>query len=343
MVKTVPKSMIEQITDELQAILGSNLHMILTYGSIYQPHYHPEASDINLLIILKNTADLPATRKQLAAWWPKQPDRDQIKSKPRVSTHRAIQSYLQLQPIFLKHLKQHGRSHTKGANLVNKTISLEMPTHTHLINQAFHTSHDITSQNPSPALTRLIHKLRKTAEPPTQTPTRQLNNIWQTTFNQPVTAPNLSHTTPPSPPPYVIENLVTLYNKLDILIVVIASPIDLFLTNWAAVWQQAKTEGYTELKITTPDQFHLILEHYGALDVRLLSYDHVWGADLISHIKPSISAICYAAARYASDLQFRYFSDHYFYEPVIPGTWSKTYPRFAKQVAQCSPTKRDSF
>ena len=264
--------------------------------------------------MLKKTADLPAARQKLAAWWPSQ--QHLIKSPPRIGVQRAIQYHLQLHPIYLNHLRLHSISHTAATHTIDISPRVEMPSHTHLTNLAFYASHDITSPTPSPTLSKLIRQISHTAAPVINTSVRQLSTIWQTIQSKKPPPPFSPPASPTTPPPYNIQNLIALYNKLDVLIIVLSSPVDLFLTDWTAVWKQVQADGYTELYLTTPDQFRLILHHYGALDVRLLSYDHLWGNPLIDSLQPTITDICYAAARYASNIQFHYFSDHYFYDPI---------------------------
>lgn len=115
--------------------------------------------------------------------------------------------------------------------------------------------------------------------------------------------------------PYHIEGLVSLYEKLGEIIFVVESPHTVSQINWDQVASDVAENGFTSFGVTTPDLFHLLVEKVYPLDHAILSYNHVWGADLLTAVTVAAEDVMRDASRVAMNYEIDHFPNRLLTSP----------------------------
>ncbi len=304
---------LREVAHEWGRCLGDAVTAIVGYGSVYEPHFNANESDLNLLILLADNCDIEATRTETIALW----DKHQacLKRSPRMVLESVWAKHLMLNPVLLEHFRHTGRLLYGGVRQQDIQLRISMSRKLYWWREAFLCSQALFQVEKRDDLMRLWRQVKKTAEPMPGELVARLGEIWHA-FDFP-TPPHLQ-AAPQEVAPYGIQNLIALYSSIDVLVVILGGVEDLLATDWAAVEEQMREQGYNSARVATPIQFYSMLSSYDTLDVQLLTYDYVWGIDIVAEIKPKIANSCYAAARFASDLQVNYFADCYFPHAMSP-------------------------
>lgn len=106
---------IEPVIEPVVTTLGSHLKAVYLYGSYAQGFYQPGESDINLLVVMDEMADIHAVRQALLATWT-----DEIAAAfqhpPALVTQTNLARHLELNPALAHHLVHEGQ-HLAGEKL----------------------------------------------------------------------------------------------------------------------------------------------------------------------------------------------------------------------------------
>ena len=301
------------ILDPLFASLGSHLKTTYLYGSYAQGFYQPGESDINMLVVTDETADFHTARQAVQTVWTQDGLAAAFQHPPTLVRQSAFTRHLNLNPALAHHLVAQGQ-HLAGTPLsaphsapdpadllaqdINQTILASSVLANHLLEPEI-------AQERWRLLRHLTRRLSGRPVPPKATAVQLLGwiqNHLQKRLNA-LSLPLPSSTAPDESAPPLLPDLQAIYEVTEEVLLILPdlSSARLAQTDWHAVADLLAGD-YNGIRLTTPAQFHLALQHANPLGIRLMRYTLAWGVDGLANVPISTAAICREAARNTSHI-----------------------------------------
>lgn len=296
MSKTAALTVLQRTADHFQSQLKDSFMAFLVYGSVLQKHFKPHESNLNMILIVDDETDINNVRQAFLPLW--RDHQTLYQRGPLVARHSSFIRFLNVYPAFNDHLNRHARIISQQ-NFESPQIPIADPNESKafVANELFLASAALSTAEidkakrvrSQMALRRLQRRFNESAE---------MNNARTIIY---ALLKRLSSPTPDltaqDDAPYHIKGLVALYEKLGDLIFVVESPEALFETDWERVGCDVETNGFTGMGVTTPDLFRLLVHKIYPLDHAILSYNHVWGTEVLTAITVPPGEVLRDAAR----------------------------------------------
>ena len=305
-----------QVADQLAAALGKRLVAFYLYGSAVTPRYMPEQSDINLLAVTQNPADIDdlrdvsRIRDAFRPLWTTLGET--LRRPPAVATAAQFQRHLQLQPLLHHHLA------TFGKLLHGRDLLPPAPAVSHVESFAYWCQQALEiSPLLAPALLQnedallLNERLRRLARRlgcpagEDESATAVFAHI-QTALQDgllSLDAPFAWRDQPTAAAPPLLANLQAIYEVEDgaLLILPQLSEAEWAAIDWAAVAELLAGQ-YRRVWAATAAQFRLAVGVERPLDALLRRFNHIWGHDILADLPLAPRLMFRQAARLPSDI-----------------------------------------
>lgn len=303
---------IEPVIEPVVTTLGSHLKAVYLYGSYAQGFYQPGESDINLLVVMDEMADIHAVRQALLATWT-----DEIAAAfqhpPALVTQTNLARHLELNPALAHHLVHEGQ-HLAGEKLetlpptvdpadrlaqeINQVILASSVVADHLLEAEI-------AQERWQLLRHLARRFSRQPQPPQATAGKLLGEIQRHLQKQIAGLKELlpNAVAPDEAAPALLPDLQAIYEVTEEVLLVLPdlTARRLALTDWHEVGDLLAGD-YSGIRLTTPEQFYLALKHADPLGIRLMRYSLAWGRDGMVDVPVDAAALCRQAARHTSHL-----------------------------------------
>lgn len=299
-INAVVRSLSDQLADELVSIY--------LYGSVEQPYYQEGLSDVNLLVIIGDRADMDALRAAfLPVWRQHEPV---LRRPPAIARYSATTRHLRLFPLLGWHLAQQGRCLWGEDTLPFPGQApplaawLAYLAHEALLGSAALAPNLLDETLAKAAYWRLHRVARILAgapldgEPPAAVLFAQiqvgLRRITSTVTGEDEPAPVDDALAP---------NLEGIYGETDRMVVLLPPLSEQLLQSldWQAIAGRLAAH-HRVLQATTAQQLILIQQYETAVDFVLGRYQHVWGRAPLSGLALPMRGVLKAAARTSSRL-----------------------------------------
>jgi hypothetical protein len=306
---------LQQITDQLARQMGDQLEAVYLFGSFGRAYYQPGESDVNLLFVLDDEADIHALRQTFLPLWAEYGDL--LGRGPWVARRSALARHMALNPDFARHLTQNGR-------VLHATPSHQLPAgpprdiHETL---ARLTTHSLTASNallpallkPDLAAQRTL-ELRRLARQLWRKPLPAGETAVQTYARvQQILTPKVSelpaarmwnNTKIPAVTAPFLPGLQSLYKQGNNIVMVLAflSAQHVRETDWAQMTDRLRDE-CQGVVLTTAVQLCLSLVYDNPLGLVLKQYQHNWGLNPLADLRTSHRQIMRQAARFPSNIE----------------------------------------
>lgn len=301
------------ILEPLFASLGSYLKTAYLYGSYAQGFYQPGESDINVLVVAEDAVDFHAARQAVQTVWTQEGIAAAFQHPPALVRQSAFLRHLNLNPALAHHLVHQGQ-HLAGKPLptprsvpdpadllaqdINQTILASSVLADHLLEPEI-------AQERWHLLRHLTRRLSGRPVPSKATAVQLLSwlqNHLQKRLNA-LSLPLPSSIAPDESAPPLLPDLQAIYEVTEEVLLILPdlSPARLAQTDWHAVADLLAGD-YNGIRLTTPAQFHLALQHANPLGIRLMRYSLAWGLDGLTTVPISTTTICREVARNTSHI-----------------------------------------
>jgi hypothetical protein len=299
---------IEGVVEALQQHLGADLVGVYLYGSKTQPYFQPGHSDINLLVVVADSADIWSLRPAFLPVWAHY--RDALQRPPAVARSGAVARHLQLSPLLGQHIAEDARRLCGAADLPRpEHAPAPAAWFAYLAREALLGSIALApslldSSLVIPAYRRLHRVARILAGVPFEgePPAPVLFALIQTRLRK------LASAISGDPEPVYIDdpqapNLEAIYAETDRMVVVLPPLSESLLRSldWQAIARRLAAR-HNLLQATTARQLVLIQHHETAVDFVLGRYRHVWGATPLDGLTLPLRAVLETAGRVPSRL-----------------------------------------
>lgn len=303
---------LEPVVEPVLAALGSHLKAAYLYGSYAQGFYQPGESDINLLVVTDETADIHAVRQAVQKVWTAEVAAA-FQHPPALVTQNKLARHLRLNPALASHLVHEGE-HLTGEKLVhapdtlapadmlaqdiNRAMLLSSVVADHLLEK------EIAVERWQ-QLRQLARRLSRQPQPKDAAAVTLFSLVQRQLQKRFVMlAEQLPGTVlPDEPAPALLPDLQAIYEVTEEVLLVLPDLTDrrLALTDWHEVGDLLAGD-YNGIRLTTPAQFYLALKYADPLGIRLMRYSLAWGRDGLGDVPVDAAAICRQAARYTSHI-----------------------------------------
>lgn len=306
---------IEALVQQLAAKMGSQLTAVYLFGSYTQPYYQPGESDINLLFVLAEAADMHALRAAFLPLW--QAHGGWLRRGPWAGSATALDRFCWLNPGFAHHLARDGRLLHKSAAFAPGPLPALDPHEVYgrLATQAQITSNALLPELLEPdlaverktALRRLARQLWRKPIPPEETAVLTYARV------QHVLGPKIAllpaarawnNTTIPAVTAPFLPGLQALYQQGPNIVMVLANlgPQHIRDTNWRQLSDRLADE-CQGLVVTTAVQLSLSLVYDNPLGLALSNYQHSWGMNPLADLTTSRRQIMRQAASLPASIE----------------------------------------
>lgn len=280
-------------------------HLLKTFGkSLLYGYLHSLSTQYKdeerLYFILTDEADPLPARQGLNQIWAEH--RVQLPNPPILINRSDFERYLQLFPGRAIHMAHNSKKIGPAPMLAEKVSVAPSSDQLHgwAYFQALHTSELIAPNGAisSDALHLLYSQLRQFNPDALNSGARHPRElVMQLMESLPEVEYTLTEEIGSPPESLPIPTLVSHYTNLDRQIFLVSNyQKGITETDWSAVWEHfpRQTEAF---QISTPGRFREAIRTYGALDHKLMSFQKMWGADLLSDVNPTKAEILQDAAR----------------------------------------------
>jgi hypothetical protein len=317
---------IEAVIGAMRSALGERLLSVYLYGSLSDGTYQADQSDINLVAIIDDPADLHLLREEYrkTIWTVRGPI---LRRVPLLATIPVLKRHLRLNPLLNAHLRRSGQL------LFGRPIEFEpvvaVSAREELANiaaQAMRASAALAPELlPAKEAQESLASLRGLArrlfgwpvdadESPAVLAGRVLG-FARKKMDEESMALWPDHVTPNAPP--LIGELRAIYEMDSHLMLVMPDlePVELARRIAGADWSQVAdrvTDQYRSVRVTTPSQLRLIVTYEDGADYLVQSYHHAWGADPLADLEISRPFAFRGLARLPSEMQLAGLPHAYF-------------------------------
>ncbi len=305
MSESIARQAVHATLDVLQEGLGEHLLGLFLYGSLAQRHYVPGRSDVNLIAIISEGADMFALREAyLPAWWRY---RAVLRRPPLIARQHAFIRHLKLYPTLASHLIKQGERLAGSIQIEEPKLNVQEAM-AELVAEAMDVSQAITpkllpadeSNKPRWRLYRLARRLGIDVSGTTG-PVHLFGLIQERLAAALSKMPDDWQPQRLAGAPPLIPDLQAIYLQSDSLIFVLPefTPGGLYETDWEGIG--AQVEGQCDgLRLTNPQQLRLAIEYVYPLEHLLTSFQLDWGADILADVSPEKRYVMRGAGRMPS-------------------------------------------
>ncbi|MBK8984715.1 MAG: hypothetical protein IPM39_01320 [Chloroflexi bacterium] len=299
---------IDSLVQQIVAAMGSRLTAVTLFGSYTQSHYQPGESDVNLLFVLADDANLLDLRQVVLPLWPQ--NAAWLRRGPWAAHADALARFCHLHPTFAHHLAHDGRllyssptmqptpqpaldAHETCARLATQALSASNALLPDLLDAA-------TAANRHAALRRLARQLWRKPIPTEETAVHTYARVQQILGPQIAQLPAAhawANTTIPAVTAPFLPGLQALYQQGPNIVMVLANlgPQHVRDTDWQHL-AGPLTKECEGLVVTTAVQLSLSLVYDNPLALALKNYRHSWGMNPLADLVTSRRQIMRQAA-----------------------------------------------
>lgn len=298
MVPQMDDSMLAEIGRQITASAGEQVVAVCLFGSYNQPAYQPEESDINLLLLLDDAADICAVREQFLPVWEKYGSL--LRRGPWVAHLSEFCRFAQLNPDLIRNLTENGRflhgdlpelppipspdPHETMARLATEAITASSALFPGLLEPTIAEARRLE-------LRRLTRQVGQAPIPPGETAVTTFARLRQSLdgkINRLPAARAWHNEKVPLGTTLLLPGAQAIYQQGPYMVIVLASlnPLPLQEFNQERLVQrlQGKCEGVV---LTTAVQLSLSLVYDNPLGLVFKSYRHNWGLDPLADLRTS--------------------------------------------------------
>lgn len=306
---------IEALVQQLVAQMGRRLTAVYLFGSYTQPVYQPGESDINLLFVLADAADMQDLRQAFLPLW--RQHGSWLRRGPWAAHAGALARFCRLNPGFAHHLTQNGSLlHTTPAFQPNPLPTLDPhEVYGRLATQALITANALLPQLLEPdtaaqrhaALRRLARQLWRKPIPAEETAVltyARVQHVLGPKIAQLPAARAWTNTTVPAITAPFLPGLQAIYQQNPNIVMVLADlrPQAIRETNWQQLASRLSAE-CQGLVVTTAVQLSLSLVYDNPVGLVLKNYQHNWGLNPLADLTTSRRQIMRQAAALPASIE----------------------------------------
>lgn len=303
---------VDTLAQALAQQMGDQLEAIYLFGSLAQGHYIPGESDINLFVILRDSAGFPALQQAFYPLW--QQYRHELKRAPFMATKGAFLRHLRLNPLLAQQLVRDAQQLTVPPEYLDRRMATIEPheAYAYLVTEAIQASAALapellgedTAVTIRTRLRRLARRLRQEPLPEGETAVQTFARIQH--FLNPIIASlpatrKMAGVVPKNSTSPLLPGLQTIYNETGktVLIFTELSPQKVIQTDWSKLASRLPAHT-TGLEITTLEQISLSIMFDRPLDLRFKKLQHTWGPNFLAAFNPTTRQIMRYSARVPS-------------------------------------------
>ncbi|MCB8982359.1 MAG: nucleotidyltransferase domain-containing protein [Ardenticatenaceae bacterium] len=305
---------IDSLVAQLVAKMGSRLTAVYLFGSYTQPYFQPGESDVNLLFVLADDADMQDLRDAFLPLW--QQHGHWLRRGPWAARAGTLARFRRLNPHFAHHLSLHGRLLHTDLSFEPGPLPALDPHETlgHLATQALSASSallpdllgEATAVQRRAELRRLARQLWQKPIPE-ETAVRsyaRVQHILGPKIAQLPAARAWNNTTIPAVTAPFLPGLQSLYQQGANIVMVLANlgPQAIRDTNWEQLKERLAQE-CEGLVVTTAVQLCLSLVYDNPIGLVLKNYQHSWGMNPVADLTTSRRQIMRQAATLPSGIE----------------------------------------
>ncbi|UCG24225.1 MAG: hypothetical protein JSW55_19240 [Chloroflexota bacterium] len=317
---------IEAVIGAMRSALGEGLLSVYLYGSLSDGTYQADQSDINLIAIVDDSANLHVLRDEYRSsiWNARGPV---LRRVPLLATIPTLKRHLRLNPLLNAHLRRSGQLFF-GRSIgfeTGPTVSAQEELAKIAVNAVRASAALAPELLPAKEAQESLALLRSLArrlfgwpvdadESPAVLAGRVLG-FARKKMEEESLALWPDQVTPDAPP--LVGELRAIYEMDSHLILVMPDlePVDLARRIASADWSQVAdrvADQYRSLRVTTPSQLRLIVAFEDSADYLVQSYHHAWGADPLGDFEISWPFAFRGLARLPSELLLAGLPHSYF-------------------------------
>jgi hypothetical protein len=314
---------IEALVQQLVAEMGSRLTAVYLFGSYTQPYFQPGESDVNLLFVLADDADVQTLRETFLPLWSQHSG--WLRRGPWAASAGALERFRHLNPGFAHHLARDGRLlHASPAFEPGPLPILDAhETYGRLVTQALSAANALLPELLEPdtaalrhaALRRLARQLWRKPIPQDETAVytyARVQHVLGPKIAQLPAAHAWSNTTIPAVTAPFLPGLQALYQQGPNIVMVLANlgPQHVRDTNWRQLSDRLADE-CQGLVVTTAVQLSLSLVYDNPVGLVLKNYQHSWGMNPLADLTTSRRQIMRQAATLPASIEITELSSAY--------------------------------
>ncbi len=298
---------IESLVQEVIAQMGHRLTAVYLFGSYTQAHFQPSESDVNLLFVLADNADIQDLREAFLPLWPQHAH--WLRRGPWAARAGTLARFRRLNPHFAHHLALHGRLLYADPLFEIGSLPALDPHELYgrLATQALIASNALLPALLDPATANERRSdLRRLARQLWQKPIPEETAVRSYARVQHILGPKIAqlpaarawnNTTIPTVTAPFLPGLQALYQQGPNIVMVLANLGPQAVRDTA--WEQLKDRLAKEcegLVVTTAVQLCLSLVYDNPIGLVLKNYQHSWGMNPIADLTTSRRQIMRQAA-----------------------------------------------
>ncbi len=319
------QQVVQIIANSFSENFGDQIEAIYLYGSLGHPHFHPEQSDINLLIVVEDGTSIHEIRDLFLPIW--ETHHAALRRAPLVAGKTAFQRHLKLNPLLAHHLVDNAKLLAGSYDLTTELpLSDPRDAFAYLAYETMEASNVVApdmlepevAETNSLKLQRIFRRVSGKTSSDEKSAVLLLAQIQhylkEELDNSPYIEPWISPKRPTTS--LLLPSLEGAYKEMGGLVMSFAhlTPHQIASTDWDQLSSQL-AKHYTGLKIATSTQFRLILELQNPLAMTFQRYEHEWGVDVLNNVEISQGRIFRTAARVPSGIQIDSFPNAYLTSP----------------------------
>lgn len=306
---------------------GDQIAAIYLFGSMATGHHLAQESDINLYLVMNDHAPMEAMRQAFQPIWAQYGNL--FGRAPFVATRQAFIRDLRLNALFAKHLMRDARLLYGTSNLITEKMTVIEPheAYAHRVSEAMAASAALAPHVLMPeAREEALHILHKTARqirnqplPPDETAVQTFARIQS--YLEPIldvlpATQKWKKLARQGSTTLIIPGLQAIYSETGKAILVFQQlpPQLLFNTDWNKLATRIP-QSANGLQITTVEQLCLVIMYDRPLDLRFRKFQHVWGPNFLTALKPSDQQIIRHSARVPSRILINELPNAYLTSP----------------------------
>lgn len=303
---------VEQVANVLVRGLGDRAVALYLYGSLAQGFHQPGDSDVNLLLVVDETATLHPLRELFLPIWAEH--HSGLRCAPSVASRQAFARHLSLNPILAFHLTHEAIQLHGPTNFMPEAETIDpQEEYARLALAAMHASVALTPEMLQPdsaperyqELRRLARRVTRQPIPEAEPAPQLLSRIQYQLQQLEEQSPHIQRWVSPkrSTSSLLLPRLEGAYKELGQLVMSfsVLSPHQIATADWGDLGHKL-AKHYSGLKLVTSTQLRLIVQLLDPVSHYLQRYEHEWGVDVLEGLELDVSHLLRHAAQVPSEM-----------------------------------------